>query len=400
VAERMFVVGPETVRMLDLGHPWIIADKFTAAWPPGSAGEVIALTEKGGRFLGSALYAPDERIVARVLDRKKIGVNRAWLQGRIVAALDLRRNHLDLTGTNAYRLVNGEGDGLSGLTVDVYGDYLMVQTYSAAWKPHLKLVADVLQELLAPRGIYEKFRPQETRELSAKGASTRYSRMLHGTAAPAELVVEENGLNYGVDLADGLNTGLFPDQRENRRDLMGRVKGKTVLNLFAYTGAFSVAAAAAGAQKVTSVDASGAYLGRAQANFELNRLNPKRHEFFVDDCFKLLERFARDKRRFDVVLFDPPSFSSTRKSTFSTRGGTADLVSAACAVLPPGGLLIASSNHQKTELADYLKELRRGALQAGCDLKVISVRGQAADFTYPVTFPEGRYLKYVLAVKG
>jgi 23S rRNA (cytosine1962-C5)-methyltransferase len=396
----MFVVGPESVRMLDLGHPWIIADKFTAAWPKGAPGEVIALTEKGGRFLGSALYAPGERIVARVLDRKKMAVNRVWLLERLTAARDLRRNHLDLAGTNAYRLVNGEGDGLSGLTVDLYGDYLMLQSYSAAWKPYLQSVADVLKELMAPLGIYEKFRPQETRELSAKGASTRYSRLLSGAAAPSDLVVEENGLRYGVDLADGLNTGLFPDQRENRRDLMGRVKGKTVLNLFAYTGAFSVAAAAAGAQKVISVDTSGAYLGRAQANFELNRLNPKRHEFVVDDCFKALERFVREKRRFDVVLFDPPSFSSTRKSTFATRGGTADLASAACAILAPGGLLIASSNHQKTELADYLKELRRGALQANCDLKVIGIHGQAADFTYPVTFPEGRYLKYVLAVKG
>jgi len=400
LSNRQFIIGPESVRMLELGHPWIIADKFTAAWPKGQPGEVVALTDKGGKVIAGALYAPGERVIARVIDTRPVAINRAWLRQRFAAAIALRRDHLDLNGSTAYRLVNGEGDGLSGLTVDVYGDWLMVQTFTAAWKPYLGAICEELQAQTGARGIYEKPRPQQTRELAAKEDSTRYSQLRCGDKAPAELVVEELGLRYGVDLADGLNTGLFPDQRENRRDLMLRVQGKSFLNLFAYTGAFSVAAAAAGAQKVTSVDTSGAYLGRAQANFELNRLNPKKHEFIVDDCFKALERFKREQRRFDAVLFDPPSFSTTRRSTFATRGGTADLTTAACAVLADGGLLIASSNHQKTDLADYLKELRRGALAAGCDLKVIGVRGQPGDFPYLVTFPEGRYLKYALMVKG
>jgi len=399
VAEKQFIVGPDTVRMLELGHPWVIEDRFTKSWPKGSPGELVALNDGAGKFLATALYSPGERIVARILTRERMQLSKEWFRRRLQQASELRMKHLDLTGTTAFRLVNGEGDGLPGLTVDRYGDYLMVQCYTEAWSPHLKSITSVMQELFTPRGIYEKFRPQETRKLAANSESTRYSQLLAGEKQKGKLTVTENGLNFLVDLEEGLNTGLFLDQRENRRDFMPRVKGKTVLNLFSYTGAFSVVAAAAGAQKVTSVDASATYLDWARENFNCNRLNPKRHEFIVDDCFAALDRFKRDGRSFDLILFDPPSFSSTRKSTFATRGGTAGLATACLNLLTDNGLLIGSSNHQKTDFADYLKELRRGALQAGCELRVIGLHSQSGDFNYPVTFPEGRYLKYVQAVK-
>jgi 23S rRNA (cytosine1962-C5)-methyltransferase len=325
-------------------------------------------------------------------------LDRSWLQGRIEQAVMLRNHHGRLVDTNAYRLVNSEGDGLSGLTVDRYDDFLMVQYFTRAWKPHLSLVVEVLQKVLQPKGIYAKFRPQQTRQLGA-GESKRYSKLMVGEAAPKRLTVRENGLNFLVELEEGLNTGLFCDQRGNRADLMERVAGQEVLNLFAYTGAFSVAAAASGAKRVTSVDASSAYLDWARDNFAANRLNPKRHEFLLGDCFEVLAELGRNGRRFDTVIMDPPSFSTVGKSRFTTSGGTADLVTAALDLLPPGGLLITSSNHQKVDLADYLKELRRGALRGGCQLRVIQVAGQGADFPYPVTFPEGRYLKYVMSVK-
>jgi len=264
----------------------------------------------------------------------------------------------------------------------------------------MKLVTGVLQDLLAPAGIYEKARPQKTRELEAVSDSKRYGRLLAGSPVPASLEVLENGLTFRISLENGLNTGLFLDQRRNRRDLMTRSAGKRVLNLFAYTGAFSVAAAAAGASLVTSVDASPGYTEWAKTNFGVNRLNPRRHEFIVGDCLEVLADLARQKKMYDIILMDPPSFSTTAKSRFTTRGGTSDLVAASLPLLTTGGLLIASSNHQKVDLADYLKELRRGALQAGSELRVISLYGQPEDFPYPVTFPDGRYLKYAVCVKS
>jgi 23S rRNA (cytosine1962-C5)-methyltransferase len=397
--DKGFVVGPETVRMLELGHPWVIADRYTKLWPAGKAGDVVPLCDEKGRLLATALLDPRDRVVARVLQAGAMRLDRPWLQRRIEAAIALRERHADLEGTTAYRLVNGEGDGLPGVTVDRYGEHLMIQLYAASWKPHLADLVAVLQQLLSPAGIYEKFRPQQTRDLG-KDESKKYSRLLAGTPAPGRIKVLENGLSFLVELEEGLNTGLFLDQRNNRRDLMRRVEGKRVLNLFAYTGAFSVAAAAAGAEKVTSVDASGAYLEWARENFGANRLNPKRHDFLTGDCFAVLKELQKQGRLFDVILMDPPSFSTTARSRFTTSGGTSDLVALSLPMLAAGGLLITSSNHQKVDLADYLKELRRGALQAASELRVVSSVGQPEDFPYPVTFPEGRYLKYVMSVKG
>jgi 23S rRNA (cytosine1962-C5)-methyltransferase len=397
--KERFVVGPETARMLELGHPWVIADRYTRKWPAGKAGDVVELADEQGNLLATALIDPGDRVTARVLAHGPMRLDKVWLQGRIERAAALRNDHAGLGDTSAFRLVNAEGDGLPGLTVDRYNDHLMVQLYTAAWKPHLPLLVSALQQVLAPAGIYEKFRPQQTRELAAAGDTKKYSRLLAGAAAPGRTRVRENGLDFLVELETGLNTGLFFDQRENRRELMGRVRGKKVLNLFAYTGAFSVAAAAAGAERVVSVDASAPYLEWANENFGANRLNPKRHGFVVGDCFAVLAEMGHRQERFDIVLMDPPSFSTTAKSRFTTRQGTAELVTAALALLGSGGLLITSSNHQKVDVADYLKELRRGALQAGCELRVIRTTGQAADFPYPVTFPEGRYLKYVVSVR-
>lgn len=395
------IIGPESVRMVELGHPWIIADSYTKRWPQGQAGDIVQLTDAQGAFLATALLDPRDRIVARILSRSAVSLNKEWLTRQLQKAITLRNNHAILgNDTTAYRLVNGEGDGLPGLTVDRYGNYLMLQLYCGGWRPHLPLVVGALHRLLNPAGIYEKSRPQQTRELEATSDTKRYGKLLAGTAAPDRLTVLENGLTFQVSLETGLNTGLFLDQRQNRHDLMTRVKGKRVLNLFAYTGAFSVAAAAAGASRVVSVDASPGYTAWARDNFAANGINPDRHEFLVGDCLKVLGDLAEKKQRYDIILMDPPSFSTTAKSRFTTRGGTSDLVAAALPLLTDGGLLIASSNHQKVDLADYLKELRRGALQAGSGLQVVSLTGQPADFPYPVTFPEGRYLKYAVCVKS
>jgi 23S rRNA (cytosine1962-C5)-methyltransferase len=391
-------VGPETIRMLELGHPWVIADRYTKQWQSGKAGDLIALVDDKQSHLATALYDPKDRVIARILDRDKLQLTEGWLEKKLFQAKQLRQ-HAQLNETDAFRWLNGEGDGLPGVTVDCYANYLMLQLYTSAWDTYLEPMTTALQKVFQPRGIYRKLRPQETRALEAKKSTKEYSRLISGNPAPVPLPVKENGLNYLVDLREGLNTGLFPDQRRNRQELMARVAGKRVLNLFAFTGAFSVAAAAAGAKKVTSVDVSAKYLEIARENFSINRINPKRHEFIASDVFADLARMQTQQRRFDVILFDPPSFSTTSKSRFSTHGGTSKLVSATLPLLESGGLLISSSNHQKVAMDDYMKELRRGALQSGNELKTIFTSGQPEDFPCSVCFPEGRYLKFVINVK-
>jgi 23S rRNA (cytosine1962-C5)-methyltransferase len=397
-----YQVGPETARMIGLRHPWVLADRFTKKWQGIKCGELALLCNDEQKPLATALLDPADRVVARIIGPPGVKPDAGWFRNRLQKAKHLRLQ-AGLDETDAYRLVNGEGDGLPGLTIDCYAGYLMVQLYTPAWDSYLPVLLEVLQELFAPPGIYRKLRPQETRQLEArgsgKGKAKEYSRLVCGNDAPVPLQVQENGLLYHADLREGLNTGIFPDQRRHRLDLMQRVKGKRFLNLFAFTGAFSVAAAAAGARQVTSVDVSARYLDIARDNFSLNRMNPKRHRFIVGDVFAELANLQQAGERFDVILFDPPSFSTTKKSQFSTRGGTSQLVAATLHLLEPGGLLIASSNHQKVDMPSYLKELRRGALEANCELRTIYRGSQPEDFPVPVSFPEGNYLKYVISVR-
>jgi 23S rRNA (cytosine1962-C5)-methyltransferase len=404
---KKYIVSPDTARMIALHHPWVLADRHTKNWQGVKCGELALLCNEEQTPLATALLDPADRVVARIVGAPGVKLDAGWFRNRLQKAKKLREQ-AGLDETDAYRLVNAEGDGLPGLTIDCYAGYLMVQLYSPAWDNYLPVLLEVVQELFAPAGIYRKLRPQETRQLEAKGISgvasggsaKEYSRLVQGKAAPVPLQVRENGLFFQADLREGLNTGIFPDQRRHRLDLMQRVKGKRFLNLFAFTGAFSVAAAAAGAKQVTSVDVSARYLDVARENFSLNRLNPKRHQFIVGDVFAELARLQQAEERFDIILFDPPSFSTTKKSQFSTRGGTSQLTAATLPLLEPGGLLISSSNHQKVTMEDYLKELRRGAIQAGCDLRTIYRGSQPEDFPVPVSFPEGNYLKYVVSVRG
>ena len=210
------VIGSETVRMLNLGHPWVIADRYTSRWPQVASGRLIELMSEGGESMGTALCDPDSRIIARRLSAKVIELDRKWLVSRLEQA-QRSRNWLDFGDTTVARLVNAEGDGLPGLTVDRYGDFLMVQYYTSAWEGHLPLIVSALQEVYAPQGIYSKYRPQETRKLAAgKNRRPPQGRLLAGSAAPTELTVRENGLLYRIDLVKDLHTGLFHDQRQNR----------------------------------------------------------------------------------------------------------------------------------------------------------------------------------------
>ena len=192
-------IGPDTERMLQLGHPWVITDKYTRQWPQCRSGEIAELCGQDGKPLATALVDPTNRIVARVLDGPGTRIDAKWLRQRFERAATLRGNHVDLDGTDVYRLVNAEGDDLPGLTVERYGDYLMAQLYTEAWQPYIKSISQALQQAFDCKGAYLKYRPQQTRKLEAKGGAGQLIEHLFGDEAPAELTVRENGLRYRID---------------------------------------------------------------------------------------------------------------------------------------------------------------------------------------------------------
>lgn len=300
--------------------------------------------------------------------------------------------------TTAFRLVNEDGDALPGLAVDVYGDHLVAQLYvSDAWddRDRRERVLDRLHAL-GFAGVYLKLRPKQANVLvDTRRDDLAPAHAVRGESAPDELVVRENGVPFAVRLGDGLSTGIFLDQRQNRRFVRDTARGARVANLFSYTCAFSIVAAVGGAARTVSVDASAAALERGRKGFELAGVSPDAHAFVAEDAFAWLARMATKKERFDLVILDPPSYSSTKKRRFVAESDYDELVALAAAVVAPGGRILASCNHRglsRSKLRRFVGEGVRAAKREPTQIKDLP---DGSDFPPP----PGRepHMKSVLA---
>jgi 23S rRNA (cytosine1962-C5)-methyltransferase len=286
--------------------------------------------------------------------------------------------------TTAFRLLHEGGDGVPGLAVDVYGEHLVVHVYDAAIAAAQNRLLDALDGL-GFEGVYVKHRPKQANTLvDARDEKVAPSRPIRGNAASAEIEVLEHGVPYLARLGDGLSTGIFLDQRENRRRVRALAKGKRVLNLFSYTCPFTVAAAVGGASRTVSVDASKGAIERGRRGLQHAGVDGKHHEMVVDDVFAWLEAARRKKDRYDVVILDPPSYSSVGAQRFSTGSGATGygpLAALAMSVVAPDGVLLACSNHRQTVRAKLRRLLHEAARDAGRRV------GRMKDMPAPIDFP-------------
>jgi 23S rRNA (cytosine1962-C5)-methyltransferase len=267
--------------------------------------------------------------------------------------------------TTCYRLVHGAADGIEGLTVDVYDGWLVASLYTDERGAREERWLDALAEL-GFRGVYLKHRPKQANELAADERRERCPpHAVRGESAPDVLVVKESGIAYEVRLGDGLSTGLFLDQRDNRARLRGSANDKTVLNLFSYTCAFGVAAAVGGARATTNMDVAKPVLERGRRNYELAGLELASHTFLARDVLDALPRLARKPDRFDVVVLDPPSYASAKGRRFSVERDYAELAALASALVADRGRLLACTNHHRLDARDLERALRDGAERAG-----------------------------------
>ncbi len=326
----------------------------------------------------------------------RAAANKRWWLGRS----DL---HAPSLRTDTFRLVHADGDGLPELAVDVYGTHVVTQFYGQegvfADPARRARVLDVLSEQF--RGVYQVIRPKQANEL----VSTRRDELspttpVRGDAAPDPLIVHEQGIPIRTKLGDGLATGIYLDQRGNRAWVAAAASGKSVLNLFAYTSLFSVAAARGGATRTVSVDASAIALERARENFiEAGLWDPDKHSLVAEDVFAWLARMQRKGESFDLIVCDPPAYSTTKKHRFSTAdGGWIELAGLALGVLAPGGQLLAYTNHRKTPRLRFRKQLSEGAARAKITLSGIKDRPDASDF--PPPFGEDAHLKGALVTRA
>src|SRR5690606_18220419 len=273
-----------------------------------------------------------------------------------------------LTQTSAFRLVNGAGDGLPGLTIDAYGRFAVLNVYDAALVERVDQFARALLGM-GFSGIYEKrrvradLRTQDAERLAPSGP-------ILGEAAPETFLVDENGMNVHIELEDGLSTGLFVDMRDNRLRARSWARGGRVLNLFCYTCSFSVSAALSGAM-TTNVNLSAKALARGRANFEGNGLDPNQHRFLKEDAMKFLARATRRGERYDFIVLDPPSFATVGKGTFNVKNQYGQAVALSLRVLEPGGRLLCVTNHTKTTPAALVATIRAAADEVGTRLRTI-----------------------------
>jgi 23S rRNA (cytosine1962-C5)-methyltransferase len=394
-------LAPDIAHRVRAGHPWVYREALGPRPLTPEPGTAIDLVDDEGEFVARGLYDADSTIAVRVFVRKRdVAINGRLVRERLRAAIALRRRLVDWDRLQALRVVNAESDGLPGIVVDRYGDYLVTQLYTSAIAALRDDLYAALEEELRPRAIYEqrRFRP-----LAGEAPRQAAAELVRGDAAPVELEVVEDDLKFVVDVTSPLSTGLFADLREGRRAIRRWAKGRRVLNLFSYTGAISVYAQAGGASEVCAIDVAAKAHARARRNFAASGFDPEKPEHVVGDVFKVLARFGERDRKFDFVAIDPPAFASA-----AARGGKpwsamrdyAELIAASLDVTAPGGLLAAASSTHKMSSEEFERALAEGALAAGTRLQIVDRVGLPPDFPTVPGFPEGNYLKFVVAVRG
>jgi 23S rRNA (cytosine1962-C5)-methyltransferase len=390
-------VTPEAERALRQGHPWLFAASIRQQSHAGAPGDLAVVFDRKGRFLAVGLYDPHVPIRVRVLQHEQPApIDRAWFSAKLVAAA-ARRVSLP-AATTGYRLVNGENDGLTGLVVDRYEQTLVVKLYTAAWLPHLREVLAALDGILPAERLVLRLgralaeRPQELYGLHD-------GMILSGPPLSSPLLFWENGLRFEVDPIHGQKTGFFLDQRDNRARVEGLTRGKDVLNLFAYTGGFSVYAARGGARQVISVDTSAPALAAAARNMAHNRHIPAVaaavHETVAVDAFESLAQMGQAGRRFDVVVVDPPAFARQGTQVEQALAAYQQLTRLSLGVLRAGGVLVQASCSGPIGAEAFFDAVHQAAARAGRSLCDLERTGHALD--HPVAFKEGAYLKCLFA---
>jgi 23S rRNA (cytosine1962-C5)-methyltransferase len=391
-AEAELSLQKDLARHLRAGHPWVFRRAVERAPKGLPAGAIVDVTD-GGRFVARGYYDPHSAISVRILTRDGAeAVDAAFWRRRVARALALRRELV--RGTNAFRMVHGESDGLPGVVADRYDRWAVLKLYSAGLTPHRPAIVEALRaEAEGLSGVYGRDEiPRD--DLDEAEAGAPQGRVLWGGEPPERIAIDEHGMALLVDVRRGQKTGTFLDQRENRRMVRDLSQGRAqALNLFSYTGGFSVAAALGGARRVVSVDVDRDALAVARENFGANGLDPSAHVFAAEDAFDGLARLKREGRLFDLVVCDPPAFAKSQRTVDAAVAGYASLNRAALAVLAPGGLLVTASCSARVSAEQFFDAVKEAAFKARVELQLVCETRQPPDHPVSPQFREGRYLK-------
>jgi 23S rRNA (cytosine1962-C5)-methyltransferase len=367
------------------GHPWVFSGavaKMEGEVSPGEIGEIYS-TE--GKFLGIGHLNPHSQIVFRLLTQKKEDLKIDFFRQRLSKAASLRE--IWLKGkTNAFRMVNGEGDFLPGLIVDCYGKIFVLQCLSAGMERLKGLLTDLLVSDFLPQSIFERSDAAIRKEEGLEESRS----LLYGKEVPDWIEIEEYDCHFKVDVKRGQKTGFYLDQRENRFILKGLSEGKKILDCFSYTGAFSIYAGLGGAKEITLIDSSEEALNMAETNLDLNHLEQIPHQVIRGDAFEVMRALEQG---YDIIILDPPPFAKKKGHLPSASRGYKDLNLQAFRLLKPEGLLLtfSCSHHISWDL--FQKIVFAAAVDAGRRVQILVRRGHPIDHPMNLCHPEGEYLR-------
>jgi len=366
-------------------HPWVFSGAVARVQGSPGPGETIGVWSATGEFLAVAAYSPKSQIVARVWDWRERAIDDAFFKERVERSVGQRRALMGEAG--AMRLVHGESDDLPGVVADRYGDTAVLQLNSAGADRWREAIADALLATGVASRIWERS-DADVRQLEGLPP---VAAPLRGGREPTRVVIDEEGVRFGIDLEQGHKTGFYLDQRDNRQQLRALSGGRDVLDCFCYTGGFTLNALAGGARSVTAVDSAGDALELARGNAELNGL--AQPEWIEGDVFQALRRFRDQARSFDLIVLDPPKFAPTAAHVEKAARAYKDINLLAFKLLRPGGLLMTFSCSGGVTAELFQKIIAGAALDAGADAQVVSRLGAASDHPVALSFPEGDYLK-------
>jgi 23S rRNA (cytosine1962-C5)-methyltransferase len=372
-------------------HPWVFSGAVMQVDGAPEMGTTVAVRAARGEFLAWAAYSPHSQIRARVWSFKEDEkVDGEFFSRRITRCFEERK---DITvcdeETNAYRLVFSESDGLPGVIADVYSDTVVLQCLTAGAEYHKEEIAEVIKDVTGCRSVYERS-DSDARELEGLHAT---QGEISGKSVDGPVTIKESGLEFLVDVVEGQKTGFYLDQRKNRKIVRALSAGKKVLNCFSYTGGFTVNALAGGAKSVVSIDSSEKALKLAKENVALNGIGAAACEWIGKDVFETLREMAAGRKKFDLIVLDPPKFAATAAQKDKAERAYKDINMYAMRLLSPGGLLFTFSCSGAVTAADMQKICAWSAIDAGVDARIVKKMSQAPDHPISLSFPESEYLK-------
>lgn len=381
-------LNPSRESSLQRKHPWIFSGAIHQVEGNPQSGDTVEIYSSKKQWLGRGAFSPHSQIRARIWtfdEQEKIAPD--FFQKKLKRAIDYRNEIF--SAASACRLVYGESDGLPGLIVDRYSDFLVIQFLSAGTEKWETEIVAVLNELIPNKGIYER----SDASVREKEGLPLQKGLLTGAEPPELIEIQEGDYKFLVDVRNGHKTGFYLDQRESRMLVAKNAKGADILNCFAYTGAFAITALKAGAKHITNIDSSADSLKLAEQNAALNKLDGAIMENVVGDVFSVLRKYRSEQRRFDVVLLDPPKLAESKQHLDKATRAYKDANLIAFQLLNPGGMLFTFSCSGLLEDTLFQKIVADAALDAGREVVIVQRMFQSPDHPVALNFPEAAYLK-------